>query len=42
MRAHVRCRRENTERMIQNSGTRDEERGEFSLRVVSAGVMQVL
>ena len=39
MRAHERCRLENTERMIQNSGTRDEERDEDSLGVVGAGAM---
>ena len=39
MRAHERCRLEITERMIQNSGTRDEERDEDSLGVVGAGAM---
>ena len=34
MRAHVPCRLEITEHMIQNSGTRDEEKGEFPLWVL--------
>ena len=42
MRAQVRCRLEIIEQMIQNSGTRDEEKGEVPLRVVVARVMQVL
>ena len=42
MRAHVRCRLEIIEHMIQNSGTRDEEKGEVPWTAVGARVIQVL